>query len=126
MTEEQLFLPFDDYELAAGAKKLRHDQRYADLMPPPKTLRWDWYMFRTLGILVAEARTSDVILPMLVGDIVRKFVPDTSPETRRLGTAYRDGIMYLFRRRKEFKHTRNKKRKQTEATENDTGQKRLL
>lgn len=128
MTEartDRPYPPFDDDELSEGAKFLRRSRTYADLMPPPKTIKWDWFLFDAIGQEIARRRTPDSELALLVGSVVREFIPDTSSERRRLGMAYRDAYMFLFRRRKNFVGKRRKKKGVPERPEID-GQPRLI
>lgn len=99
---DKKFVPFSEKEISTGMNFLREDERYADLVPPPRTLQVDWFLFFAIGKEVAKRRTRKAKLALLTGTVVREFVPDTSPGRRRLGMAYRDGIMAMFRRRKEF------------------------
>lgn len=120
--------PFDDTELSAGFAFLRQSRAYRDLMPPKKILKVDWFLLRAIGNEVERRRTPDVVLPMLVGSVVREFVPDVNRPTRQLGMAYRDAIMHMFRRRKDFQATKRarSKAKNSHPPVDQCGQVRLL
>jgi hypothetical protein len=127
MARPPSFPPFDEGELSRGFAHLREDERYKDLVPPKRTLKVDWFLLDAIGREVAKRRTPDIRLAMLVGTVVREFVPDTSPERRRLGKAYRDTVMYMFRVRKEFQSSSRRVRvKATRSPEDHPGQPRLL
>jgi len=125
VTEEKTFPAFDDHEVAAGMKFLRSNEKYADLVPPPGTLKVDWFLFHGMGRIVNERRTARSKLALLTGTVVREFVPDSSPERRRLGEGYRDGIMAMFRRRKGFFGSR-RDLESTEHPKDDGDQLRLI
>lgn len=127
MTDRSQYPPFTDSELVEGVKFLRQSDKYNDLVPPPGTIKIDWYLLRAIGIEVNRRRPKEgKILPKLTGTVVREFIPDVSPETRRLGEAYRDATMAMFQRRKSFLQSRRRKTRDVGGDVQERGQPRLL
>lgn len=118
--------PFGKEEIASGFRFLREDPRYAHLVPPRKTLKIDWFLLTAIGNEVERRRTARSKLALLVGTVVREFVPDVNRATRQLGMAYRDAIMHMFRRRKHFQSIRRSGVKATDHPVDDSGEQRLI
>lgn len=128
MVEKHLYPPIRDEELAAAFGYLRNHLAYADLLPPKKILKVDWFLLRAIANEIARRRTPKCKLALLTGTVVREFVPDVNKATRELGMAYRDANMKIFRNRKKWQGER-RQRKTAAATENpetSSGQIRLL
>lgn len=127
MSKKPTYPPFEKQELARAFGFLRGDERYADLMPPRKTLLVDWFLLRAIGNEVEKRRTPRIKLALLTGTVVREFVPDVTPETRRLGKAYRDAVMYMFRERRRLQRLSKKSPiKRDEHPESKPKQLRLI
>jgi hypothetical protein len=91
-----------------------------------QTLKLDWFLLRAIGNEVERRRTPRSKLALLVGTVVREFVPDVNKRTRELGMAYRDAIMYMFRRRKNFRSLQRAEVKASEHPSDDSGEQRLI
>ncbi len=126
MSDEDFFTPFDDTEYAVAHRYLRGQKEFLHLMPPRKTLYVDWFLMRAIGKEVMARRKPDSILPMLVSDVVREFVPDTNPRTRELYEAYRNGVMKMFSRRRHLRASSRRASREKVPTADATGQQRLI
>lgn len=125
--KEKVFKAFTKQELADAMRRTRDDKRYSDVMPEPGELKIDWFLLEAMNRDITRRRTPTIILAMLVGDVVREYVPDVSPRTRHLGEAYKSLIMNAFRRRKDFVAHRDEPRvPATEHTADASGEFRLI
>lgn len=125
---ERQFPPFEEKELQEAFRYLRLSAKHAHMMPAPRAIHVDWFLMRAIGDEVTKRRKPDSNLPMLVGDVVREFIPDTTPARRSLGEAYRDGIMKMFSRRAHLQRgtKRRSTRRPVQNPDDGSGQKRLI
>ncbi len=125
---KQGYPPVRNDEVAAAFRYLRNHPKYTGLMAPKKTLWVDWFLLLVIMEEVMERRTPKSKLAMLMGTVVREFIPDINKATRLLGEAYRDAGMEIFRRRKRWQRILRKKkaaRTESEHPEDSPGQYRL-
>jgi len=125
MVEERQYPYVQREEIQLALTFVRTSPKYGRLAPPDDEPRWDWLMFRTIANKIAELRTPDSNLAQLTGIVVRMFVPAWNKAMRLLGMAYRDAMMAVFRKRKEWQkklRRRKKKRGRGEVPPDDTGQ----
>lgn len=99
---ERAYHGVDSREIQHALRFVRESSKYADIAPPDDTPRWDWVLFRVIANKIAEMRKPDSNLPQLTGMVVRMFVPAWNKAMRRLGMAYRDAMMAVFRKRKDW------------------------
>lgn len=90
--------PFTEVEIAHAIHYLRHHKEFFELIPPPGEIKVDWFLMVVIAAAVHARRLEqpNAKLQVLVGSVVREFIPDTTPQRRRLGMAYRNGIMKML------------------------------
>ena len=127
--EERKFPPFTDEEIAEAFRYLRRG-KFSHLMPPRRSLHVDWFLMRAIAREVTRRRDLEpnAVLPMLVGSVVREYIPDTNPKLRELGMAYRNGVMKMLSRRAHLQevHRYRAEAEQKVGPTDETGQRRLI
>ena len=119
MAKEHQFLYVRADEVQFALNFVRTSSKYGHLAPLNDEPRWDWLMFRTIANKIAELRKPDSNLAHLTGVVVRQFVPAWNKGMRLLGMAYRDAMMAVFRKRKEWQgKLRRRKKGKKEPPEN--------
>jgi len=119
MKEEPQFPQVRQDEIQLAIRFVRESPKYSHLAPSDDEPRWDWLMFRTIANKIAELRKPDSNLAHLTGVVVRQFVPAWNKGMRLLGMAYRDAMMAVFRKRKEWQgKLRRRKKSKKEPPEN--------
>ena len=108
---EHIYPSVDSREIQLALKFVQESPKYSDMAPPDDRPRWDWILFRVIANAIADQRTPGCNLPQLTGIVVRQFVPAWNKAMRRLGMAYRDAMMAVFRKRKDWQGKQRRRKK---------------